>query len=273
MPAASNKITGFATSNGTKLYYEVCGEGSALVFIHAGVSDHRMWDPQVAAFASRYKVVRYDLRDFGKSTMPNESFALRDDLHAVLRHLGIIKAALVGCSMGGATAIDFTLEHPEMVTGLVPVGAGVSGWNDWLEESGKLMTEMTNAVRAGDTDAAFEISARYWIDGPSRDASRVDPTYRDLARRLHKENFSLELFQHNEVPLDPPATTRLGEIKCPTMVVIGDNDAQDLRKVAQHLAKEISGATLMTIANAAHLPSLEHPIEFNRLLEDFLSSM
>ena len=267
----SKPITGYAPSDGARLHYEVSGEGSALVFVHAGVADHRMWDPQVDAFTSRYKVIRFDLRGFGKSTMPNESFALRDDLLAVLRHLGIIKAALVGCSMGGATAIDFTLEHPEMVTALVPVGAGVGGWDDWSEESGKLMTEMRNAVRDGDTDAAFEISARYWIDGPSRDASQVDPAYRELARQLHRANFSLELFQHNEVPLNPPAIERLGEIKCPTMVVIGGSDAQDLRKVAQHLAKEISGATLRTIANAAHLPSLEHPIEFNRLLADFLS--
>ncbi|HLI82225.1 MAG TPA: alpha/beta fold hydrolase [Candidatus Binataceae bacterium] len=266
----SNTTTGYATSNGAKLYFEVCGEGPALVFIHAGVSDHRMWDPQVEAFASKFKVIRYDLRGFGKSTMPKESFALRDDLLAVLRHLGIDRAALVGCSMGGATAIDFTLEHPEMVTALVPVGAGVSGWNDWSEESGKLMAEMTSAVRAGDTDAAFEISARYWIDGPSRDASRVDPTYRERSRMLHRQNFSLELFQHNEVPLNPPAIERLGEIKCPTMVVIGDSDAQDLRKVAQHLAAEISGATLMTIADGAHLPSLEHPMEFDRLLAQFL---
>ena len=94
-----------------------------------------MWDPQIEAFASRFKVVRYDLRGFGKSSMPEESFALRDDLLAVLKHLGIGKAALVGCSMGGATAIDFTLEHPEMVTALVPVGAGVSGWNDWSPQS------------------------------------------------------------------------------------------------------------------------------------------
>jgi len=269
----SKPVTGYAASNGAKLYFEVCGEGPVLVFIHAGVSDHRMWDPQVEAFPSRYKVIRYDLRAFGKSTMPNEPFALRDDLLMVLRHLGIDRAALVGCSMCGATAIDFTLEHPEMVTALVLVGAGVGGWNDWSEESGKLMSEMRNAVRDGDTDAAFEISARYWIDGLSREAARVDRAYRDLARRLHQENFSLELFQHTEVPLKPPALERLAEIKCPTMVVIGDNDAQDLHKVAQHLAKEISGATLTTIANAAHLPSLEHPVQFNQLLAEFLSTI
>src|ERR1700736_3218479 len=98
MPEQSKTIptTGYASSNGAKLYFETQGEGSALVFIHAGVSDHRMWDPQVDFFASQFKVIRYDLRGFGKSTMPEEKFALRDDLLAVLQHLGIRKPALVG---------------------------------------------------------------------------------------------------------------------------------------------------------------------------------
>jgi 3-oxoadipate enol-lactonase len=270
---SSKLVTGYAPLNGAKLYFETRGEGPALVFIHAGVSDHRMWDPQVDAFASRFKVVRYDLRGFGKSTMPEESFALRDDLLAVLGHLGLGEAALVGCSMGGATAIDFTLEHPEMVTALVPVGGGVSGWNDWSPQSVDLFTEMMGLVQKGDADRAFEISAHYWLDGPAREAWRVDAKYRERARQLYRENFSLEFFKRTENVLDPPAINRLKEIKAPTMVVIGDSDAQDLRKVAQSLASEIAGAMMTTIENAAHLPSLEHPAEFNRLLEGFLTTL
>ena len=269
----SSTQAGLVRSGAAELYFEVVGEGAAVVFIHAGVADHRMWEPQVEAFSSQYKVIRYDLRGFGKSTMPEESFALRDDLLAVLRHLKIDRAILVGCSMGGSTAIDFTLEHPDMVAALVPVGAGVSGWNNWSEESTRLMTEMMKAVQKGDPDAAFEISARYWIDGPSREASRVDPAYRERARQLHKDNFSLELFRHSEVALEPPALKRLHEIKCPTRIVIGDCDAQDLQKIARHLAENIAGATLTTIPDAAHLPSLEHPAEFNRMLREFLDSL
>ncbi len=268
-----NLVTGYALSGGAKLYFETSGEGPALVFIHAGVADHRMWDPQVEAFSFRFKVVRYDLRGFGKSTMPEESFALRDDLLAVLQHLRISQAALVGCSMGGATAIDFALEHPEMVTALVPVGAGVSGWDDWSPQSMGMMKSMLEAVQKGDVDAAFKLSAPYWIDGPGRDPSRVDPKYRERAFQLYKENFSLEFFKRSENRLTPSAIARLKEIKCPTMVVIGDSDAQDLRKVAQHLAREIPGASMTTIENAAHLPSLEHPTQFNQLLNTFLASM
>ena len=200
-------------------------------------------------------------------------FALRDDLLSVLRHLSIAKAALVGCSMGGSTAIDFTLEHPEMVTALVPIGAGVSGWNDWSPESVNLFHELMGLVKKGDAKAAFELSAHYWIDGPSREASRVDAKYRERALQLCKENFSLEFFQRAETILNPPAIQRLKEIECPTMVVIGASDAQDLRKIAQHLQREIAGATMATIENAAHLPSLEHPAQFNRLLQTFLAPL
>ncbi len=269
----SNGVSGYAGSGGAKLYFETRGDGPALVFIHAGVSDHRMWDPQIEAFASRFKVVRYDLRGFGKSSMPEESFALRDDLLAVLKHLGIGKAALVGCSMGGATAIDFTLEHPEMVTALVPVGAGVSGWSDWSPQSVSLFAEMMDLVKKGDANGAFELSAHYWIDGPSREASRVDPKYRERAVQLYRENFSLEFFQRTETALNPPAIERLKEINCPTMVMIGDCDAQDLQRVAAHLAREIRGAKVTTIENAAHLPSLEHPAKFNSILGSFLAPL
>jgi len=271
--SGSELANGYAPSNGANLYFETRGDGPALVFIHAGVSDHRMWDPQVEVFASRFQLIRFDLRGFGKSTMPEESFALRDDLLAVLKHLGIGKTALVGCSMGGATAIDFTLEHPEMVTALVPVGAGVSGWSDWSPESTKLFTEMMSLAKNGDADGAFDLSARYWIDGPSRAASQVDATYRERAFQLYKENFSLEFFQRSETALNPPALKRMKEINCPTMVMVGDSDAQDLQRVAAYLASEIRGAKLATIENAAHLPSLEHPAKFNSILEDFLAPL
>jgi pimeloyl-ACP methyl ester carboxylesterase len=269
----SDIVTGYAQANGTKLYFETRGEGPALVFVHAGVSDHRMWDPQFEVFSSKFKVVRFDLRGFGKSKIAEGSFALRDDLLAVLRHLGIHKAALVGCSMGGSTAIDFTLEHPEMVSALVPVGAGVSGWSDWSAESGQMFTKMMSLVKEGNTSGAFELSARYWIDGPSREVTRVDSKYRERAFQLYNENFSLDVFQHPETALNPPAIGRLGEIKCPTMVVIGDCDAQDLLKTAQYLTRDIPGATTATIENAAHLPSLEHPAQFNQLLGSFLTPL
>jgi len=266
--------SGYVTSGAAKICFEAAGAGPDLVFIHAGVSDSRMWDPQFETFAAEFRVVRYDHRGFGKSAMPAGAYALRDDLLSVVRHLGIARATFVGCSMGGATAIDFALEHPEMVAALVLVGSGVSGLNDPSQLSAdtiKYWAEFLTAVRDGDIERAREMEAKYWIDGPSRDAARVDPVYRNRARQLHRENFSLERLKMQEEPLKPPAIGRLHEIAAPTLVAIGDNDGQDLVKLADRLATEIPNATLVTIANAAHLPSLEHPVQFNKILQDFLT--
>jgi 3-oxoadipate enol-lactonase len=273
MPTRADFQSGYASSGDAKVYFEAAGIGPSLVFVHAGVSDSRMWEPQFDAFAAKYRVVRYDHRGFGKSKMPDGPYALRDDLLTVVRQVGITKAAFVGCSMGGATVIDFALEHPEMVSALVLVGSGVTGLNDPSQLSAdaiKHWAEFLTAARDRDVDRAREMEAKYWIDGPSRDAAQVDPVYRERAWQLHRENFSLEQLSRQEVPLKPPAIGRLGEIAVPTLVVIGDHDDPDLVKLADRFATEIPNASLVTIANAAHLPSLEHPDQFNRILSDFL---
>jgi pimeloyl-ACP methyl ester carboxylesterase len=201
-------------------------------------------------------------------------YALRDDLLNVVRHVGVAQATFVGCSMGGATAVDFALEHPEMVSALVLVGSGLSGLNDPSQLSAETIrhwTQFLTAVRDGDVERAREMDAKYWIDGPSRDAAQIDPVYRNRARELHRENFSMERFEKQEAPLKPPAIARLREIAVPTLVMIGDNDEKDLIKLADRLAAEIPNATKVTIENAAHLPSLEHPEQFNNILRDFLT--
>jgi len=265
--------SGYAPSGDGQIYFETAGSGRALVFIHAGVSDRRMWDPQFESFARDYLVIRLDLRGFGKSAMPVEPFSNREDLRSVLDFLGVATAAIVGCSMGGTTAIDFALEHPEAVSALVPVGAGVSGWKDWSMQTLTLIGEMMRLVQQQDLEGVRERDARYWIDGPTRDASKIDSAYRDRATQLHRENFSVERFMHQEQELAPPAIGRLGEIKCLTMVVVGDSDSDDLINLSHRLAREIPGARHVTIENAAHLPSLEHPDQFNALLRDFLAGL
>src|SRR5712692_4395233 len=130
---------GFAAANGTKLYYETLGEGHPLVLLHGGYMDGRMWDDQFAVFAERYWVVRYDIRGFGKSKMPQVPYSNVQDLYELLKHLQIEKAYLLGLSLGGMIAIDFTLEHPEMVDALVLVGAAMSGFvPSFSEEQEKL---------------------------------------------------------------------------------------------------------------------------------------
>ena len=122
--------TGFAELNGTTLYYEVAGAGHPFVLVHGHLLDRSSWDEQFAVFAQRYRVIRYDQRGFGDSGLitKGEPYSDRQDLYELMKFLGIESAYLMGVSGGGALAIDFTLEHPEMVDALIPVTAGVSGF-------------------------------------------------------------------------------------------------------------------------------------------------
>lgn len=118
----------FAIINGTRIYYEMIGEGDVLVLLHSGYTDLRLWDDQFELFGRYFKVIRYDIRGFGRSDKPSEPFSHFEDLKELLNYLGIDKAHLVGVSMGGSIAIDFTLQYPDSVEYLVLSGSSLNGY-------------------------------------------------------------------------------------------------------------------------------------------------
>ena len=157
---------GFVEINGAQIYYEIAGAGQPVVFVHAGIADRRMWDSQFDVFTERYRVLRYDHRGMGKSSMPPGPFALRDDLYALIRHFDMTPAALIACSMGGSATLDCVLEHPDAARALVLVDAGVSG--NTLEpddEMKRLLEQVDELAGKGDLDGANEIELRMWVDG------------------------------------------------------------------------------------------------------------
>ena len=132
----------FNLDSTTRLYYEVAGSGHPLVFIHGFTLDTRMWDDQFETFAREYQVVRYDRRGFGKSSLPvDEDYAHADDLAALLEHLGIDRAYVLGLSGGGASAIDFALTYPEAIDGLITVDTVLRGYQ-WTPRYGALLDEV-----------------------------------------------------------------------------------------------------------------------------------
>lgn len=263
--------SGMAEVNGTRLYYEVAGEGHPLVLIHAGIADSRMWDDQLDVFAQRYRVIRYDLRGFGRSEVPPGPYTLRDDLLGLLRFLGVERTYLVGVSIGGGLAIDFTLEHPEMVDALIPVAAGVGGLPRSAADDAPF-DEVEAAIEAGDLARANELEVGLWVVGTRRTADQVDARVRQRALEMNGDSFArlAENEQARPQPLDPPAYGRLGEIHAPTLVIVGDEDLPEVMRAADALAANIAGARKVVMHGAAHLPNMEQPAEFNRLVLDFL---
>jgi pimeloyl-ACP methyl ester carboxylesterase len=230
---------GFAEVNGARLYYEIAGAGDPLLLVHAGIADSRMWDGQLAVFALRYRVIRYDMRGFGRSAMVEGPYAHHEDLRALLDSLGIARAFLVGCSIGGRTIIDFALQNPGRVGALVLVASAVSGF-EAESDPPEQWEELVAADEAGDLERVSELEARIWVDGPYRGPDRVEPGVRDLVREMNLIALRNEASGvGDEPPLEPPAVGRVVEIQVPTLIIVGDLDQPETLERADVLERSI----------------------------------
>jgi pimeloyl-ACP methyl ester carboxylesterase/RimJ/RimL family protein N-acetyltransferase len=267
------KLTGaFAPVNGIDIHYEEAGSGPALILLHAGIANLRMWDAQFAAFSTTHRVVRYDLRGFGRTAKPATAFSHRDDLAGLLRERGIESAVIVGASFGGRVAIEFALEYPDMVDALVLVGSALGGY-PFSEELDAFEAEIEEAYEAGDYDRAAEVDVRVWVDGPRRTPKQVDPEFRARAHELARSVYTASDDGGSPNRMEPPAIERLRELRVPVLVVAGDLDQPDILRIADKLEMEIHNARPVFIHGTAHLPSMEQPEKFNRVLREFLDSL
>ncbi len=274
MTRSTQPEAGFAQVNGTQLYYEMLGEGHPLVLIHGGYMDRRMWDDQFHAFAKHYRVIRYDVRGFGKSELPPAPYADRQDLSDLLNYLGVEKTYLLGLSLGGIIAIDFTLEHPDMVDALILVGSPVPGFpvellytEEQLKQQRLRWAAFANAIK--------ERNLSTMVDALMQDPTLVPSPNYPAARQRVRNNLSEYSFVWVLDPapkqdLDPPAYERLTEIHAPTLIMLGGEDDPRLFKDADKLAQDIAGASRVTIAETHHMPNMEKPEEFNAIVLDFL---
>ena len=242
-----------------------------MLLIHAGVADSRMWDQQFQTFAQHYQVIRYDLRGFGQSSVPASPFANHKDTFALLEHLGIKQAHVIGISFGGLVALDFTLAFPEKVTALVLGAPDVSGRQSSSADIQRFAKEEEALLEQGDLEGATELNLRMWVDGPRRTPDQVDPTVRQRIYEMQYHAFTVPIPDEAEaLPLEPPAITRLAEIHVPTLLIVGEYDIPDKHELVEQLALEIPEARQIVIPGAAHIVNLEQPAEFNRVVLEFL---
>jgi 3-oxoadipate enol-lactonase len=258
-----------------ELYSEVAGEGPEIVLLHEGICDSRMWDPQWETLTRSHRVLRFDFRGYGRSPLePGRYASARDALELLDRH-GFERAALIGVSLGGRVALEIALAAPERVAALVLVGSGLPG-HDWSEELKATWKEEESALRAGDLDEAVEVTLRTWVDGPRRTPEDVDADVRARVAEMQRRAFELQLPFEDEAEeelLVEDVAPRLGEIQAPTLVLVGEEDVADIHAIADRLAGEIPGARRSTIANTAHVPSMERPGEFDDLVLGFLEAV
>jgi pimeloyl-ACP methyl ester carboxylesterase len=265
--------TGSVDVPGGSLYYDVAGEGPAITLIHPGLWDSRTWDPQVPVLVeAAFRVIRYDVRGYGRSSrLTGEPYSHVRDLETLLDALDVPRTIMVGCSMGGAIAIDFTLEHPDRVAALVVAASGLGGFEALEEEEdwwAAWNAPVEEAVAAGDLERAEDLRLEVWAPlGTDDDAGR-------RIRQIAFDNIhELTMDESGEEELDPPAAPRLGEIDVPTLVMIAEHDPPYMRRTGDLIARGVLDAQRVEIDGADHVVNLRRPLEFDGALLAFLDGL
>jgi len=263
--------TGFAVVNGTRLYYEVAGTGDPVVLVHGGLADRRLWDDQFEVFAESHRTIRYDVRGFGKSNLPveGEPYTHHDDLAALMRHLGVEKAHVVGQSMGSGIAVDFALMHPEMTSSLVSVGPWVNGYESpAVPKRSDVFAVLASALEEGGVDAVIDLM----YDDAS--VAHMDSTTVNRLKALSRE-YSWWHLTHIDpwTDIDAVAEERLRQIGVPTLVLTAEYDSDACKEIAGFMEQSIEGATKVVIQGAGHNMNMDKPEEFNRIVLDFIGKV
>lgn len=240
-------------------------ERRAVVLLHAGVADSRMWEVQRRALEGRYAVWAPELRGFGERPHEPGPFSHTDDVLALLDAHGVERAALVGSSFGGRVALETATVAPERVTALVLL-CGAAPLVQATEDAEAFDEEEERLLEAGDLDGAVELNVRTWL-GPS-----ADQTARELVRTMQARAFELDGAAE---ALSPPVALHRPEIDLQALtmsalVVSGGHDLLFFRQTARHLAEHLPQAEAVTLDWAGHLPSLERPEETASLVAGYL---
>ncbi len=259
---------GFAQVNGGKIFYEVAGEGDAILFIHGLFLDSRLWDAQFHALAKTNKVIRFDLRGFGHSEITEESFANYDDIKALLEFLDVRKTHVVGLSLGALIALELAIVYPELVERLVLCSMKLS-----RNESSALQTsrqEFWTALQSGDISACIDLSEKMWLIGPDG-LGHADKVTSALYREMSEDNFTKPRIKSKPIFLEE-IDKKLEEIKVKTLIVNGELDFDDYIVAATELQQNIKDSKIVRFENAAHIVNVSQPELFNDTLKEFFSN-
>jgi pimeloyl-ACP methyl ester carboxylesterase len=260
--------------DGTRLYYEEAGSGTPLIFIHEFAGDYRSWEPQMRFFARYYRCIAYNARGFPPSDIPEDSARYsqahaRDDVVAVLDHLKVDRAHVVGLSMGGFAALHVGIAYPQRARSLVIAGCGYGAEPDKKE---KFQAECEAA--AASFESNWTEAAKKYALGPTRvQFQNKDPRgWEEFARQLSEHSPKGQALTMRGVQMRRPSLYELvGDMKkisVPALIVTGDEDDPCLEP-ALLMKRSIATAGLVVLPRAGHTSNIEDPDAFNRALFEF----
>jgi 3-oxoadipate enol-lactonase len=237
------------------------GDGEPVLLLHAGVTDSRVWEETAPRLvAAGYRVIRFDSRGYGRSPQSEQPYSHVADALAVLDAHGVDAAHFVGLSMGAAASVDTAIAHPDRVRTLTLVAPGLSGY-EWPQLPG-YERRLAAAERDDPEGLALE-QARLWApmsfdaDGHPLECDRPVQVVREQAAAFWAEELEVE---------EPSAVPRLGEIRAPTLVLLGDRDLDVITEIGKLLASTIPGARLTTLTGADHIVPLRVPDELHQAI-------
>jgi len=270
---------GFAEVNGTTLYYEVAGKGEPIIFVHGNFGDRRHWDFQFEPLSEQFKVVRYDVRGYGKSALPipDEIYYDRNDLLALMDFLKIEKAHICGLSMGSGIIIDFALHHPQRCKSIIPIGPWAMGYGDgdfrtpFSDSLNAVFGKLYEILYTQGTRAATD----YWWAGDHHFARtlRSKATLDSLLKMGYEYSYWGFLNENKRSFTSPPAIGRLNEIRLPTLIVTADYDLEPSIEIADIMEREIAGSRKISVTDAGHIMNMDKPEEFNAEVIKFINAI
>jgi 3-oxoadipate enol-lactonase len=266
--SAQGVTSGFVGVGGSKIYYEVRGDGPAVVLVHDGLCHREVWDGQWRVFAEHFKVIRYDRRGYGKSEPPTEPYSDVEDLHALLQHLHVSRASVVGSSAGSNLCMEFALSYPQSVTSLILVGPVVSGLDFSAHFIQRNQAVFGPLMEKKDLTATI---ANTLVD-PYIIAHGNDGARNALGELLRKNPQNLTHPTNFMKFGEPPTVSRLSEINVPTLILVGEADIPDVHAHSGAIQAGIKKSRRLIIPHTGHLPYFEKPEDFNRIALEFLSS-
>ncbi|MCU0474330.1 MAG: alpha/beta hydrolase [Bacteroidales bacterium] len=265
---------GHVNVNGTSLYYEITGEGTPIVFLHGFTCDHRNWDSQVKYFSKKYRVITYDARGHGQSSMPDTvPYSYTDDLASLMDYLKIEKSVVVGHSMGGAPAFLYAFNHPDRVVALVLAegGAFISDTTlinpKSLQDYFKGFSYVYNVFQKEGIEKAREA----WLTINPIKTAAENPLSSELIKAMINDYSGWHWQNRDPQKRNPDGTPELmGKLKTPTLIITGDLSHEVIKELVSAYDTFIPNSKKVILSNSNHMLNLENPDQFNQELMIFL---